>query len=288
MRIALIGAMVLILSLVGQPYAFGEPGEEKAATRRAETVDDHHLASLLTIVNVPVRGVVCGLTSVMASIFMAASGGTRYADAAEMVRDGCAGPWVITPLELAEERPGRQAPMAYSAHAPVAARQPVHDLGSMDRGSTGAATLGVEAAPAAERFRGGGIVVDQTITVGGRATRIEEAERVIFPEIAFKFDSAELTDLGKGQAYLVAQKLKAKEDLIVLLEGHADDVGTDAYNQKLGLRRAESVIKELTELGVDPARMSTASLGESKPLVDLETDWARAVNRRVELRILAP
>lgn len=283
MRIARIGAMALILSLVGQLQVFAGSGEEKAPARRAETVDENHLANLLTIVNVPARGVVCGLTSVMASIFMAASGGTRYADAAEMVREGCAGPWVITPLALAEEGAGPQASVAYSAYAPVGPRRPPDDLRAIDRGPTG-----VEAPPVAELSPGGGIVVDQTITVGGRVTRVDQAEQVIFPEIAFKFDSAELTDLGKGQAYLIAQKLQAKKDLIVLIDGHADYFGTDAYNHELGLRRAGSVLKELTDLGIDPARMSAASLGESKPLIDLETDWARAVNRRVELEIVAP
>jgi outer membrane protein OmpA-like peptidoglycan-associated protein len=51
------------------------------------------------------------------------------------------------------------------------------------------------------------------------------------------------------------------------------------------MRRAEAVMKELASLGVDPARMSAASQGESKPLVGQETNWARAVNRRVEFQV---
>jgi outer membrane protein OmpA-like peptidoglycan-associated protein len=44
-------------------------------------------------------------------------------------------------------------------------------------------------------------------------------------------------------------------------------------------------MKELASLGVDPARMSAASQGESKPLASQETNWARAVNRRVEFQV---
>lgn len=116
---------------------------------------------------------------------------------------------------------------------------------------------------------------------------IVEVEKVVFPDVAFEFDSAKLTDLGKGKAYLVAEKLKEQSDLVVVLEGHADDLGAEEYNQKLALRRAEAVIQELTALGVEPERMSTVSLGETQPRINQETGWARAVNRRVELKITA-
>jgi outer membrane protein OmpA-like peptidoglycan-associated protein len=115
--------------------------------------------------------------------------------------------------------------------------------------------------------------------------KVVEVEKVVFPAVAFRFDSAELTDLGKGQVYLAAQRLKDKTDLTVVIEGHTDATGSEDYNQKLGQRRAQTVMKELAALGIDPSRMSAASLGESKPLVDQETQWARAVNRRVEFEV---
>jgi OOP family OmpA-OmpF porin len=103
--------------------------------------------------------------------------------------------------------------------------------------------------------------------------------------VAFRFDSAELTDLGKGQVYLAAQRLKEKADLTVVIEGHTDAVGNDEYNQKLGQRRAQTVMKELSAQGIDASRMSAASIGESKPLVNQDSQWARAVNRRVEFQV---
>lgn len=122
-------------------------------------------------------------------------------------------------------------------------------------------------------------------TVYKEVPKIVEVERVVFPDIAFRFDSVELTDLGKGKAYLVGQKLKEKSDVVVAIEGHADYIGSDQYNQRLGLRRAQRVMKELSDLGIEPSRMSVASFGESKPVIDQQADWARAVNRRVEFTI---
>lgn len=118
-------------------------------------------------------------------------------------------------------------------------------------------------------------------------TKVVEVEKVIFPDVAFRFDSDKLTPLGKGKVYLTAEKLKGTSDILVVIEGHADQVGSDEYNMALGLRRAETVKKELEEMGVGAERVSVVSVGETKPLIDQDTDWARAVNRRVELRLEA-
>ncbi len=112
-----------------------------------------------------------------------------------------------------------------------------------------------------------------------------EVEKVVFPAVAFRFDSAELTELGKGQVYLAAQRLKEKADLTVVIEGHTDAVGNDGYNQKLGQRRAQTVMNELSAQGIDSSRMSAASIGESKPMINQDAQWARAVNRRVEFQV---
>jgi hypothetical protein len=108
-------------------------------------------------------------------------------------------------------------------------------------------------------------------------------------ELAAKFSgdraTAPVTDLGKGQVYLAAQRLKEKANITIAIEGHTDDIGNSEYNEKLGMRRAETVAKELASLGVDPGRMSAASVGEAKPLIGQDTGWARAVNRRVEFQV---
>lgn len=122
-------------------------------------------------------------------------------------------------------------------------------------------------------------------TVVKEVPKIVEVEKVIFPAVVFRFDSADLTDLGKGQVYLAAQRLKEKADITVVIEGHADAVGSDEYNRKLGERRAQTVIDELAAQGIDRSRIAAASIGESAPLIDQDTQWARAVNRRVEFQV---
>ena len=124
-------------------------------------------------------------------------------------------------------------------------------------------------------------------TVYREVPKIVEVERLVFPDIAFRFDSDQLTDLGKGKVYLLAQQIRDKGEVIVAIEGHTDDVGSDEYNQKLGLRRAQRVMKELAELGIDASRLSVESFGEARPLINQKTEWARAVNRRVEFKLTA-
>ena len=119
-------------------------------------------------------------------------------------------------------------------------------------------------------------------------TKVVEVEKFVFPAVAFRFDSAELTELGKGQVYMASQRLKEKSDITVVIEGHTDNVGSDEYNQKLGMRRAQTVMNELSAFGIDRGRMSAATVGENKPLINQETAWARAVNRRVEFQVKAP
>jgi peptidoglycan-associated lipoprotein len=121
--------------------------------------------------------------------------------------------------------------------------------------------------------------VQKTVTV--------EVEKLVFPSVAFAFNSANLTDLGKGQVYVAAQRLKEKADVTVVIEGHADNRGDEEYNLKLGLQRAQTIMNELAALGIDRNRISTASLGEGKPALDMDTAWARAVNRRVEFQVKA-
>jgi len=158
----------------------------------------------------------------------------------------------------------------------------------------GEARTGAPGVPGAPGAAGERVVIKEVpvvktiikeVTVVKEVDRFVEVEKFVFPQIAFRFNSARLTDLGKGRAYLAAQALKEKKDIVVVIEGHTDNVGTEEYNMALGLRRAESVKKELESLGVAPNRVSVASVGETNPLIPQETSWAHAVNRRVEMRL---
>lgn len=108
-------------------------------------------------------------------------------------------------------------------------------------------------------------------------------DQVYFPDVAFDFNKASLNDLGKGRVRQAALLLSSLPDLQVAIEGHTDFVGTDEYNQALGQRRAETVVQELVDLGVDASRLAVVSYGESSPVFTEEQDWARAVNRRARI-----
>jgi len=76
--------------------------------------------------------------------------------------------------------------------------------------------------------------------------------------------------------------MKAHGDIDLVLEGHTDAIGTDAYNDDLSLRRVEAVKAKLTEVyGIPGNRISTVGYGESRPVADNSTDEGRAQNRRV-------
>lgn len=105
-----------------------------------------------------------------------------------------------------------------------------------------------------------------------------------FPDVNFEFDKHTLTDLGRGRLHQIAKLLEQEPGLTVMLGGHADYKGGDEYNEKLSAKRAETVRQGLVDLGLDPARVQTMGFGKSSPALTDETDWARAVNRRVEIR----
>ncbi len=112
-----------------------------------------------------------------------------------------------------------------------------------------------------------------------------QERQVYFPDIAFDFNKSNLNELGKARVRQVSQLLSSVPSLKVVVEGHTDYIGTDEYNMALGQRRADTVTKELSELGIDTARMSPVSFGEGKPLFTEEEDWARAANRRVQFSV---
>jgi peptidoglycan-associated lipoprotein len=99
-------------------------------------------------------------------------------------------------------------------------------------------------------------------------------------EIYFDFDRYELRPEARDRLAKNADFLKKYPDVLVTIEGHADDRGTADYNIALGARRASSTVVFLEQLGIDRARLRTVSYGEERPLCTqgAETCWSR--NRR--------
>jgi len=192
---------------------------------------------------------------------------------------------------LVSATPPQEAFFGHHPHPPVLGEpQPLQDYG-MPKKIPMAQTASQPAPPALlpppETVKIVEVPVEKVVVREVPKTVTVEVEKVVFPPVAFAFDSANLTDLGRGQVYLTAQRLKEKADLTIAIEGHTDSQGTDEYNQKLGLQRAQTVMNELAAQGVDRNRISTASVGEAKPLLGQNATWARAVNRRVEFQVKA-
>lgn len=83
----------------------------------------------------------------------------------------------------------------------------------------------------------------------------------------------------------VVQVLKADPALKLAIDGHTDNVGADALNQKLSENRAAAVKTYLVKKGVDPNRLTAAGFGETQPVADNKTAPGRQQNRRVELKL---
>jgi len=108
---------------------------------------------------------------------------------------------------------------------------------------------------------------------------------IVLNNVLFDFDKAVLKPEGKAEVdKLVAEMKKYPKDTVVL-EGHTCNIGTEQYNMGLGQRRADAVKKYMVEQGIDPARITTVSYGETRPAVPNDTPANRKLNRRVEFKI---
>jgi len=119
-----------------------------------------------------------------------------------------------------------------------------------------------------------------------RMARLAAAFETAAPGVlTFDFDSAALGDDGERILAAQARWLTLNPHATLRLEGHADLVGGEPYNARLGLRRARAVARRLVELGVHPARLAAVeSYGESRPVVPLEGRERR--NRRVVVALV--
>ncbi len=110
--------------------------------------------------------------------------------------------------------------------------------------------------------------------------------RFLYDHVYFDFDSAALRPDNKALLALKAQWLNDNADVIaVLIEGHCDERGTEAYNLALGARRAQVVKAYLVGLGISSGKLATKSLGEERPLDQQHNEEAWAKNRRVSFVI---
>ncbi|TFZ00294.1 outer membrane protein OmpA [Ramlibacter humi] len=102
----------------------------------------------------------------------------------------------------------------------------------------------------------------------------------------FDFDKAVLKPEGRAKLDDLVGKVKDINLEVIIAVGHTDSVGSDAYNQKLSVRRAEAVKAYLVSKGIEKNRVYTEGKGEKQPVADNKTAEGRAKNRRVEIEVV--
>jgi len=103
-------------------------------------------------------------------------------------------------------------------------------------------------------------------------------------QVQFKLNSAELTDYDRADLDEMAVNLTRLKFISGTVVGHTDSTGSEAYNQKLSERRAETVSAYLQGKGIAVGRLAASGAGESEPIADNRTAEGRAENRRVVLK----
>lgn len=138
-------------------------------------------------------------------------------------------------------------------------------------------------------------VVEQPRVSATFVAPVEKAPEVVKPVVTkvvynadtfFDFDKSVLKPEGKAKLDLITGRLNTMNLEVVIVVGHTDSIGTDAYNIKLGDRRANAVKAYLISKGVEKNRVYTESKGERQPIADNRTAAGRAKNRRVEIEVV--
>ena len=113
------------------------------------------------------------------------------------------------------------------------------------------------------------------------------ASKVTFAADAFfDFDKSVLKPEGRAKLDDLVSKISGVNLEVIIAVGHTDSVGSDAYNQRLSVRRAEAVKAYLVTKGIERNRVYTEGKGEKQPVAENRTKEGRAKNRRVEIEVV--
>ena len=123
---------------------------------------------------------------------------------------------------------------------------------------------------------------------GATVERVGEGIQVTFASgLLYDYDSDRVRADAASNLRTLAQSLDKYPDTELLIVGHTDDRGTEAYNQDLSQRRATAAATYLVSQGVARSRIRPVGRGESEPKVANESEETRQQNRRVEVAIFA-
>lgn len=129
--------------------------------------------------------------------------------------------------------------------------------------------------------------LDQSIP-GAKVERVGEGIQVTFESgLLFDFDSDRIRPDAAANFQELARSLNKFGNSNLLIVGHTDSQGDDAYNMGLSQRRANAASAYLQSQGVPASRISTSGRGESEPVATNDTEAGKQLNRRVEVAIYA-
>jgi OmpA-OmpF porin, OOP family len=116
-----------------------------------------------------------------------------------------------------------------------------------------------------------------------KGARVNKDGCWVLGDVLFDFDKSNIKPQFYHLLDEVAGVFEKNPGLKVRIEGHTDNIGTAAYNLKLSLRRADTVMQYLIKKGVAKESLSTEGFAATRPIATNETEGGRALNRRVEL-----
>ena len=176
-------------------------------------------------------------------------------------------------------------------------RQNADRIGSVDQKAEAAARSATDARSAADAAAIAAREADtRAAAVGGRVDEVVASSRRLVYEVTlsedqgnFKFGKTTLPDEAKARLDELVNQLKADpKGVFIEIEGHTDNVGSKALNEKLGMERAETVKRYLYEQHQVPLhKINVISYGEEKPVAPNKDRQGRAQNRRVVVRVLS-
>lgn len=114
----------------------------------------------------------------------------------------------------------------------------------------------------------------------------DKGELRLLEPVQFETATAELKQVSYGLLDEVVAVLRDGPDIRLAIHGHTDSRGSAAYNRELSQRRAQAVVKYLTDKGIAFDRLQARGFGPDKPIATNDTEEGRAANRRVEFKIL--
>ncbi|MFN8254719.1 MAG: OmpA family protein [Bacteroidales bacterium] len=116
--------------------------------------------------------------------------------------------------------------------------------------------------------------------------QLKEDTKLTLNNITFEVNSSDLKESSFIELNRVVKLMNDNPELKIEISAHTDNSGTDTYNLRLSKRRAASVVSYLVEQKISAERLISQGYGETKPLVANDTDENKALNRRVELKVI--